>query len=70
MSFPNIREPSVGAGQPDIWSTFGCVTALAEIVRLLTAIDKKLYVVIKKLEDTTKQEPTAEDLGYQEEDGN
>lgn len=52
-------------------SDFGSAMALVEIIRLLTAIDKKMYVVIKKLEDPSgsseKSDPTvyAEDMGYQ-----
>ncbi len=47
---------------------FGYVMGLVETIRLLTCIDKKLYVIIKKLEvDTGKSERTtyAEDMGYQ-----
>lgn len=37
-------------------NTFGSAMALVEIVRLLNNIDKKLYVVIKKLESTPYEE--------------
>ncbi len=57
---------------PQSPSIFGdtSVLALVEIVRLLVNIDKKLYVIIKKLEGQTendsssRKEPYAEDLGY------
>lgn len=52
-------------------NTVGSIMALVEIVRLLNNIDKKLYVVIKKLEEKPYEEdkePTAEDLGYDGDD--
>ena len=50
---------------------FGFANALVETVRLLGAIDKKLYVIIKKLEEQNgeqKKEVYAEDMGYEEDE--